>query len=94
MFSKGSIIWQMAELWTYYPSGTQVLLRLTNSGYGLGSILSLLCHLFLKEPHKISKIELKRKVDNKGIATFKTREKSYLCFATSDQGSHEGNVTS
>lgn len=49
---KGSIIWQMAELWTYYTSRTQVLLSLTNSGYRLGSILSFLCHIFLKEPHK------------------------------------------
>lgn len=32
--------------------------------------------------------------ENKGTAILKTRKKIYLCFATSDQCSHEGNVTS
>lgn len=32
-------------------------------------------------------------VENKGTSIFRTRKK-YLCFATSDQCSHEGNVTS
>lgn len=45
----------MGELRTYYTSGTQLPLRLTNTRQGLGSILSLLCHIFWKDPLKLAK---------------------------------------
>ena len=52
----------------------------------------LIC--FLKIHVKLAKKRTEKMVENEGTIIFKTRTEIYLCFATSDQCSHEGNVTS
>lgn len=85
----------IAELWTdVIPQG--LLLSLPNSCQGLGLINFVVSvSYFLKIHIKLAKKKKWKKwfKKKKGIAIFKTR-KNYLCFATSDQCSHEGNVTS
>ena len=49
---------------------------------------------FLKIHIKLAKKRTEKMAENEGTVIFKTRMEIYLCFATSDQCSHEGNVTS
>lgn len=92
----------MAELWTVIiPQG--LLLTLPNSclvkarslwhpRVRFNSVVSV-SH-FLKVHIKLAKKKWKKMVENKKETLFSKQEKNYLCFATSDQCSHEGNVAS